>query len=82
MPGLFGTLAATSQALQAQSYALDITGQNIANVNTPGYARRTVNLETGTTFILVTHNPEVAEACDRTIVMRDGAVVDLGVTVG
>jgi ABC-type lipoprotein export system ATPase subunit len=26
----------------------------------------------------VTHNPEVAAACDRTIVMRDGAVVDDG----
>jgi putative ABC transport system ATP-binding protein len=37
---------------------------------------REVNLETGTTFILVTHNPEVAEACDRTILMRDGVVFD------
>jgi putative ABC transport system ATP-binding protein len=37
---------------------------------------REVNLETGTTFILVTHNPEVAEACDRTILMRDGVVSD------
>ncbi len=37
---------------------------------------RSVNLETGTTFILVTHNPEVAEACDRTIMMRDGIVFD------
>ena len=44
MPGLFGTLAATSQALSAQSYALDVTGQNIANVNTPGYTRRRVLL--------------------------------------
>ena len=33
---------------------------------------------TGTTFVLVTHNPEVAEACDRTIRMRDGVVVDDG----
>jgi len=39
---------------------------------------RDVNLRTGTTFVLVTHNPEVAEACDRTIVMRDGVVVDHG----
>jgi ABC-type lipoprotein export system ATPase subunit len=37
---------------------------------------REVNLETGTTFILVTHNPEVAEGCDRTILMRDGIVFD------
>jgi len=33
---------------------------------------------TGTTFVLVTHNPEVADACDRTIRMRDGAVEDHG----
>jgi putative ABC transport system ATP-binding protein len=37
---------------------------------------RDVNLRTGTTFVLVTHNPEVAEACDRVIVMRDGMVFD------
>ena len=39
---------------------------------------RQVNTERGTTFLIVTHNPEVAEACDRTIVMRDGVVVDHG----
>jgi len=33
---------------------------------------------TGTTFVLVTHNPEVADACDRTIRMRDGGVEDHG----
>jgi flagellar hook-associated protein 1 FlgK len=38
--GLFGILNATSRALEAQSYGLNVTGQNIANVNTPGYARR------------------------------------------
>lgn len=37
---------------------------------------REINETTGTTFILVTHNPEVAEACDRTIHMRDGKQVD------
>lgn len=39
---------------------------------------RTVNQERGTTFLIVTHNPEVATSCDRTIVMRDGVVVDDG----
>lgn len=44
---------------------------------------REINTTTGTTFVIVTHNPEVAEACDRTIRMRDGAVEDdgLGATV-
>ncbi len=36
---------------------------------------RRINLTTGTTFILVTHDPDVAEACDRVIYMRDGEVV-------
>jgi putative ABC transport system ATP-binding protein len=39
---------------------------------------RRINVETGTTFVLVTHNPEVAAACDRTISMRDGVVADHG----
>jgi putative ABC transport system ATP-binding protein len=37
---------------------------------------REINETTDTTFVLVTHNPEVAEACDRVIHMRDGVVVD------
>ena len=35
---------------------------------------REVNRERGTTFIIVTHNPEVAGACDRTVRMRDGVI--------
>lgn len=35
---------------------------------------RQINNETGTTFVLVTHNPEVAAFCDRTINMRDGKI--------
>jgi len=35
---------------------------------------REINLMMGTTFILVTHDPDVAEACDRVIYMRDGSV--------
>lgn len=42
---------------------------------------RKINAETGTTFIIVTHNPEVADACDRTITMRDGQVEDEGFDV-
>jgi len=37
---------------------------------------REINQTTGTTFVLVTHNPEVGEACDRTIHMRDGVVAE------
>jgi flagellar hook-associated protein 1 FlgK len=41
---LFSTLGSVARALDAQRYGLDVAGQNIANVNTPGYARRTVDL--------------------------------------
>ena len=37
-------------------------------------AMREINRAQGTTFLIVTHNPEVAAACDRTILMRDGVV--------
>jgi flagellar hook-associated protein 1 FlgK len=37
---LFGILSSTARGLEAQRVGLDVTGQNIANVNTPGYSRR------------------------------------------
>ncbi|MBE0429414.1 MAG: ABC transporter ATP-binding protein [Thermoleophilia bacterium] len=37
---------------------------------------RHINQDTGTTFVLVTHNPEVAAVCARIIYMRDGLVVE------
>lgn len=44
MSDLWSTLGVTSRALAAQRAGLDITGQNIANAATPGYARREVAL--------------------------------------
>src|SRR5690606_25061482 len=41
---LFSTLQLTSNALQAHQIGLQVAGQNIANVNTPGYSRAEVNL--------------------------------------
>jgi putative ABC transport system ATP-binding protein len=35
---------------------------------------RRLNREHGQTFILITHDPEVGEACDRVVQMRDGRV--------
>ena len=43
MSDLFGILGTASRALEAQRVGLDVTGQNIANVNTPGYSRRVVD---------------------------------------
>ena len=42
---------------------------------------RRYNREQGQTFILVTHDPEVAEACDRVIRMRDGRVQEPATSV-
>ena len=39
---------------------------------------RRLNREHGQTFVIVTHDPEVGEACDRIIRMRDGLVVSHG----
>jgi flagellar hook-associated protein 1 len=39
---LFSMLRMASRALDAQRYGLDVTGQNIANVNTAGYTQRSV----------------------------------------
>ncbi len=44
MSDLFSSLTSASRALDAQRLGLDVAGQNIANVNTPGYARPTVDL--------------------------------------
>ena len=45
--GLLGGLYVGEAALQAQRLALEVTGNNIANANTPGYARRRVLMAPG-----------------------------------
>ncbi len=44
MSGLFSSLSAAAHSLDAQRYGLDVTGQNIANLNTEGYVRRRIDL--------------------------------------
>jgi flagellar hook-associated protein 1 len=46
--GLFGLLSVARDGMTAQSAALATTGANVANVATPGYARRTAILESAT----------------------------------
>ena len=46
MPGTFSGIGMTSHALRMFQRALDTTGHNIANVNTPGYSRQTVEFKT------------------------------------
>lgn len=42
MAGLLDSLTAATSGLTASQLALDVTGQNIANINTPGYVRRRI----------------------------------------
>lgn len=44
MPGSFQGIETSSRALRAFQRQIDTTGHNIANVNTPGYSRQTVDL--------------------------------------
>lgn len=46
MGSLSSLLNTARDALAAQSYGLNVTGQNVANVNTPGYVRREAVIET------------------------------------
>jgi flagellar hook-associated protein 1 len=41
---LFDSLKMATRSLEAQRLALGVTGHNIANVNTPGYTRRVVDM--------------------------------------
>ena len=43
MADLLRMLSFASRSLEAQRFGLDVTGQNIANVNTAGYTRRVVD---------------------------------------
>jgi flagellar hook-associated protein 1 FlgK len=44
MSDLIGALSLATRGLDAQRFGLDVVGQNIANVNTPGYTRRVTDL--------------------------------------
>jgi len=47
---LIANLLRGTAALTAQSKGLEVTGRNLANVNTPGYARQRVDLSSGAMF--------------------------------
>ncbi len=50
MPGLNTSLSIAVQALEANQGALNVTTNNIANVNTPGYSRQVAILNEAPTF--------------------------------
>ena len=49
MAGLFDTLSLGSRSLNTYRKAIDVTGHNLANVNTPGYTRQRLAIESVTT---------------------------------
>jgi flagellar hook-associated protein 1 FlgK len=51
MSTLFNLLNIAGGGLAAQTAALAVTSQNVANVNTPGYVQETANLETTATGV-------------------------------
>jgi flagellar hook-associated protein 1 FlgK len=46
MPSTFFGIEIGSRALAANQLALDVTSQNLSNVNTPGYSRQVVHIDT------------------------------------
>lgn len=67
MPWTFFGVELASRALQAMQTAMNTTGHNLANVNTPGYSRQRVNL--------ATTEPQVIEGV-RTLFMGSGVRVE------
>jgi len=57
MLGLFGTLNLAGQSLQTQMTGVEVTGQNLANVDTAGYTRQTVDIQ-ASPDIMTTVGPE------------------------
>ncbi|HEY5297134.1 MAG TPA: flagellar hook-associated protein FlgK [Verrucomicrobiae bacterium] len=46
MLGLLGTLNLASRSLQTQMTGVEVAGQNLANINTTGYTRQSVEIQT------------------------------------
>lgn len=67
MPWTFFGLELASRALQSMQIAMNTTGHNLANVNTPGYSRQRVNL--------TTTEPQVLEGV-RTLFLGSGVRVE------
>lgn len=64
MSNLFGLMNVAQSALLTQKKAIDITGNNIANVNTEGYSRQRVNFVQKNP-LGVTSNPQIQRFYDQ-----------------
>jgi flagellar hook-associated protein 1 FlgK len=72
MPGISSVLNIMREAMMAQQKAMQVTGHNIANVDTPGYTRQNLVFESNSVFLsnqlklgLGVKAAEVVQAFDR-----------------
>ena len=56
MRSTFGSIETTLRGLRAQQLALDITGHNISNANTPGYSRQVADMTATDPYAVPTMN--------------------------
>ncbi len=68
MSNLFGILDIGRNALFAQQKGISVTGHNIANVNTPGFSRQKVSLETN--YPLTTSPGQLGTGVDAAAIQR------------
>lgn len=52
MTGLFGTLGTATRGMNSNQNALQTSGHNIANINTPGYSRQRTRIQTEQPYIM------------------------------
>jgi flagellar hook-associated protein 1 len=75
MHGLFGTLSLATRSLQPELNRTEAAGRNLANVNTPGYARRRASLQTSLT-VASDLGPQGTAADATTILQIRHALID------
>lgn len=58
MPGAFHGIDLAARALRSFQRAMDVTGQNVANINTPGYSRQTVDFASSDPISFFSHKQQ------------------------
>ena len=56
MRSTFGGIETSLRALRAQQLALEVTGHNISNANTPGYSRQVADMSATDPYSVPTMN--------------------------
>jgi len=79
MLGLFGSLDLASRSLQTQQQGIEVTGNNIANVNNPAYARQRLRIQTSAS-IDTSLGPQGTGAEAIGIVQLRSALIDQQIT--